>query len=55
VNIKKWIKSIEEEIINVKNQIYMLKITSNKRKVIYDSNNKLVNTISYNINDIKLL
>jgi hypothetical protein len=34
------------------NQLYTLKVTNNKRKLIYD-NNKLINTIPYIIDENK--
>ena len=40
---EKWMRSLEEGVITVKDKIYTLKTTSNKRKVIYDLNNKIIN------------
>lgn len=47
----KWYKSLENSTINVKNQIYTLKVTSNKRELIYNSENKLINTKPYKMNN----
>ena len=44
ISQEKWFKSLEHNIITIKEQLYTLKITSNKRHLIYDSNNKLINT-----------
>ena len=40
----KWYKNLNESTINIKEQIYTLKINSNKRQLIYDKNNKLTAT-----------
>jgi hypothetical protein len=37
--------------ISILNEIYTLKVTSNKRKLIYDNNNKLIATQPYIINE----
>jgi len=44
----KWFKSIEEGNINIKNQIYTLLPTENKRQLMFE-NNKLINTKSFKI------
>jgi hypothetical protein len=31
-------------------QLYTLKVTENKRKLIYDENNKLINSVPFKIN-----
>jgi hypothetical protein len=54
MNQEKWYKSLENSRITVKNQIYTLSVTSNKRQLIYD-NNKLINTKAYIINNNKLI
>jgi hypothetical protein len=36
--------------ISVNNQVYSLKVTDNKRKLIYDENNKLILTLPFIIN-----
>jgi hypothetical protein len=38
----KWIKNLSQGHINVLDEIYTLKVTSNNRKLIYDKNNKLI-------------
>ena len=48
---KKWYKNLNESTINIKEQIYTLKINSNKRQLIYDKNNKLIATKPIIIND----
>ena len=40
----KWFKSISNGNITIKDQLYSLKVTANKRILIYDSNEKLINT-----------
>lgn len=39
--------------MEVLNQVYTLKVTNNKRKLIYDNNNKLIGTKPYIINENK--
>ena len=53
-NQTKWFKSLESGTITVKDQLYSLKITDNKRQLIY-SNNKLVSTKPYIINNEKIV
>jgi len=50
----KWRKHIEEGNISVINQLYTLKVTENKRKLIY-KNNKLISTIPYIINKDEIM
>lgn len=50
----KWFKNLSDGYINVLEQIYSLKVTENKRKLIY-KNSKLVNTSSYKINNEKVI
>ena len=45
----KWFKSIENAEITVKSQLYSLKVTSSKRELVYNENNKLVATKAINI------
>lgn len=45
----KWIKNISKGQIEIRDDLYSLKVTNNKRKLIYD-NNKLINTVPYIIN-----
>jgi len=54
ISHEKWYKSIENSNITVKDQIYTLAVTSNKRKLIY-KNDKLINTKPYIINNDKLI
>jgi hypothetical protein len=49
----KWIKNISSGNISVINQLYTLQVTSCKRKLIYDENNKLIGTVPYVINENK--
>jgi len=49
----KWRKNLHEGNISVINQLYTLKVTDNKRKLIYDQNNKLIDTNPYIINEEK--
>jgi len=42
----KWFKHIDKGRISILNTIYILKVKGNKRKLIYDSNNILINTCS---------
>jgi len=49
----KWIKNISMGHISIVNELYTLKVTDNKRKLIY-INNKLNNTIPYSIRDKEL-
>lgn len=43
----KWIKNIIEGNIQIRNDLYTLQVTNNKRKLIYNENNKLIHTIPY--------
>jgi hypothetical protein len=47
----KWVKNLSEGHIEVLNYLYTLKVTDNKRQLIYDENNKLINTKPYEIKD----
>jgi len=49
----KWIKNLTEGNIEVRNDLYTLKITNNKRELIYNKDNELINTIPYNIDHDK--
>jgi len=51
-NQEKWYKNISSGNISIKDQIYTLKVTGNKRQLIY-TNNKLVNTRPILINKEK--
>ena len=46
----KWFRSLEKGTINIRNQIYTLSITENKRKLIYNDNKSFVSTKAYKIN-----
>lgn len=47
----KWIRNLSEAKITILNQIYTLKVTENKRRLIYDKNNKLIGTEAYKLKD----
>ena len=46
----KWYKSFELGNITIKEQLYTLKVTANKRLLAHDSNNRLFDTLPYKIN-----
>ena len=48
INQEKWYKNITESNITIRNEVYSLTATSNKRKLIYD-NNILVDTVPFKI------
>jgi hypothetical protein len=50
----KWFKSFEDSTIYIRNQVYTLQQTDNKRELIYDSNNQLIGTKPYNLNNNEL-
>jgi hypothetical protein len=41
---------LSEGKINILDELYTLKVTDNKRKLVYDENNKLISTVPYIIN-----
>ena len=41
----KWHRDFSAGHITIKSEIYTLKVTDNKRSLIYDNNNKIINTI----------
>jgi len=45
----KWTKNVSEGHIKVLEQIYTLKVTDNKRELVFNNNNKLINTNSIKI------
>lgn len=45
VKNEKWYKSWEKANIIIKDDIYTLMATENKRKFIYDNNNKIIDTV----------
>jgi hypothetical protein len=49
----KWIRNLSESKINIIAQIYSIKVTDNKRLLIYDNNNKLISTENYKIDKNK--
>ena len=53
LNQDKWYKSLSKGEISVKNSIYSLIATENKRKFILDNNNNIISTKPYFINNKK--
>lgn len=51
----KWFRNISESKINILDQLYTIKVTNNKRRLIYDVNSKLIGTKSYIINREKVI
>jgi hypothetical protein len=51
----KWFKNLELGEINVKDQLYTLKITNSKRKMLLDKDGVFIDTIPYILNNGKLL
>ena len=51
----KWIKNISKSYLEVKDELYTLQVTENKRKLIYDTNNKFIDTAPYIINNKKII
>lgn len=51
----KWIRNLSESKINIIAQIYSIKVTDNKRLLIYDNNNKLISTENYKIDKNKTI
>ena len=49
---EKWFKSMDTSTITIKEQLYTLKVTDNKRELIY-KDNKFVDTKPYIINSTK--
>ncbi len=49
----KWIKNLSLGNIQIRNDLYTLQVTSNKRKLVYDNNNKLIRSVPYIINKNK--
>lgn len=47
----KWFKKLSKGHVEVLDQLYTLQVTDNKRKLIYDENNKLININPYIINE----
>jgi hypothetical protein len=56
VKQNKWFRDLSNANITIKDQIYSLKVTGNKRHLIYDYNNKLIRTDPFIINkDLNIL
>lgn len=55
INHNKWYKNISKGNITIKNEIYTLMVTHNKRKIIYDDNNKFIDTSPLFIQDNKII
>jgi DNA polymerase type B, organellar and viral len=49
----KWFKSFDLGTITIKDQLYTLKVTSNKRTLVYNSNNILYNTHPFELDLVK--
>jgi len=49
----KWIKNISKGFIEIRDDLYTLRVTDNKRELIYDVNNKLIKTKPYVIDNKK--
>jgi hypothetical protein len=49
ISNEKWYKNIEQGNISIKNEIYTLIMTDNKRKIIYDNNNQFVDTKAFKL------
>ena len=52
INQEKWFKDISNRRINVKDEIYSLMVTSNKRKILYDKDNHITKSEPFVINEI---
>jgi hypothetical protein len=51
INQEKWYRSISDGGITIKDEIYTLMLTENKRKLIYNNNNIFENTLPFIINN----
>ena len=51
VKNEKWYRDLKDGHIISKNEIYSLMITSNKREIIYDNQNKFINTKPFSVED----
>lgn len=49
----KWFRNLSDGKINLLNELYTLKVNDNKRKLIYNNNNKLIGTKAYKISGLK--
>jgi DNA polymerase type B, organellar and viral len=52
---EKWFRNLSDAKITLLEQLYTLQVTDNKRQLIYDENNKLINTKSYELKDNEIL
>lgn len=52
---QKWIRNLSESKINIIAQVYSIKVTDNKRLLVYDNNNKLISTENYKIDKNKTI
>lgn len=54
LNQEKWFRSIEDSNVTIKDQVYSLKVTGNKRLLVYcEADTKLIGTQPYIINENK--
>ena len=51
----KWYRNISQGNITIKNEIYTLMITDNKRKLIYNNNNRFIDTTPLIINNDSII
>jgi hypothetical protein len=51
----KWFKDISKGNITIKNEIYTLMLTENKRKLIFDTNNKFIDTKPLILNNDQII
>lgn len=49
----KWKRNLSDAHIKLLEEVYTLKVTDNKRELIYDENNKLISTKAYKISEDK--
>jgi hypothetical protein len=50
-NQEKWFRKLEEAKITILEQVYTLKVNENKRRLVYNTNNKLIKTKPYELKD----
>lgn len=51
----KWYKHISKGEINIKQEVYTLMITDNKRKLVFNENNEFVDTLPLTLQDGKII
>lgn len=51
----KWFRNLSKAKIEIIEELYSIKINENKRKLVYDKNNKLISTTAYKINKDKII